>query len=232
MWKLHRHNYIISGIHLVSVTVIKVSDGLQDRIYSKNLKNILQFLLFNDGNVCMKTRVELISDKKPAILGEASAESQNLVDGDQLEIKKPSNNNFKSSPYQRYDCVNESHPKTDLQGFPTKKIDKWREEQINEGREKTSNQISNSFVFGSPEISMNDSEKENPSSNKLEKSPLQFDITDKKAHQKIEFQGFQFSLEGSDKRFVEQKVKGKEKTSKNGFNVFVFGATESSTNDS
>ncbi|GBO26728.1 hypothetical protein AVEN_117849-1, partial [Araneus ventricosus] len=52
---------------LFAITVIKVSDGLQDSINSENLQTILQSLLFNDPNMCSKTKVELISDKTPDI---------------------------------------------------------------------------------------------------------------------------------------------------------------------
>ncbi|CAL1278420.1 unnamed protein product [Larinioides sclopetarius] len=48
---------------LFGITMIKVSDVLQDSIDPKNLKSILQFLIFNDTSMCSKTKVELISDK-------------------------------------------------------------------------------------------------------------------------------------------------------------------------
>ncbi|GBN49561.1 hypothetical protein AVEN_198283-1, partial [Araneus ventricosus] len=95
-----------------------------------------------------------------------------------------------------YATVNESHHETDF----------------SKEKEKTSNNRSKPFVFGSSKLSMNDSEK--PSENILEINPFDSYATANKDHHETDFS------------------KEKEKTSNNRSKPFVLGSSKLSMNDS
>ncbi|GBO29007.1 hypothetical protein AVEN_95734-1, partial [Araneus ventricosus] len=131
---------------------------------------------------------------------------------DNSEKEKPSNNIVEGSSFESYATVDEAHRETQSLEFPKAGLDKQCVEQNGQEKEKTSNNGSKPFIFGSAKLSMKDPKK--LSKNNLERNPSDSYAAANKARQEIDFS------------------KENEKTSNNTSNAFIFESSKLSMKNS